>query len=144
MSGYDAKRKAEELELDLVMISPQAIPPVCKIMDYGKFKFESAKREKESKRNQKIVELKEVWLSATIDENDMQTKAKSAIKFLQAGDKVRASIRLKGRQIARPEIGLKVMESFYEILKEIGTIEKAASTEGRSISMIIVPKVQKV
>lgn len=143
MSGYDAKRKAEEAELDLVLISPSGNPPVCKIMDYGKFKFESSKREKEAKRNQKVVELKEVWLSATIDTNDMATKAKSALKFLEAGDKVRASIRLKGRQMARPEIAMKVMADFYEIVKEVANIEKPANLEGRSISLIVGPKVQK-
>lgn len=139
----DAKTMAYDADLDLVLISPQAVPPVAKIMDYGKFKYESIKKAKDAKKNQKVVELKEVWLSATIDTNDMLTKAKSAIKFLEAGDRVRASIRLKGRQMARPEIAMKVMEDFYEIVKEIGTIEKKPSQEGRSISMIVVPIAKK-
>lgn len=139
----DAKQMAYDADLDLVLISPQAVPPVAKIMDYGKFRYESIKKAKEQKKNQKVVELKEVWLSATIDTNDMLTKAKSAIKFLSEGDRVRASIRLKGRQMARPEIAVKVMEDFYELVKEDGTIEKKPSQEGRSISMIVVPIVKK-
>ncbi len=138
-----AKEMAYDKDLDIVLISPQANPPVAKIMDYGKFKFEQVKKSKEAKKNQKVVELKEVWLSATIDTNDMLTKAKSAIKFLEAGDRVRASIRLKGRQMARPEIAVKVMEDFFEIVKEYATIEKKPNQEGRSISMIVVPIVKK-
>lgn len=129
--------------MDLVLISPQATPPVAKVMDYGKFRYEQIKKAKEAKKTQKIVELKEVWLSATIDTNDMMTKAKSAIKFLQDGDRVRASIRLKGRQMARPEIGIKVMEDFFEIVKEYGNMEKKPNLEGRSISMIVVPLAKK-
>ncbi len=138
-----AKEMAYDKDLDIVLISPQANPPVAKIMDYGKFKFEQGKKSKEAKKNQKVVELKEVWLSATIDTNDMMTKAKSAMKFLEAGDRVRASIRLKGRQMARPEIAVKVMEDFYEIVKDLGTIEKKPNQEGRSISMIVVPIAKK-
>ena len=127
----------------MVLISPQAVPPVAKIMDYGKFKYEQIKKAKEAKKNQKVVELKEVWLSATIDTNDLLTKAKSAIKFLESGDRVRASIRLKGRQMAHPEVGFKVMEDFFEIVKEYGNIEKKSSLEGRSISMVVVPIAKK-
>ncbi|MDE6967905.1 MAG: translation initiation factor IF-3, partial [Clostridia bacterium] len=121
-----AKEMAYNANLDLVLISPAANPPVAKIMDYGRFKYEQDKKIKEQKKAQKekIVELKEIWLSATIDTNDMNTKANNAIKFLKAGDKVRASIRLKGRQMARPEIGVKVMEEFFELVKEFGVMEK--------------------
>ena len=143
MPTLQAKELAYDKDLDIVLISPQAAPPVAKIMDYGKFKFEQVKKSKEAKKHQKIVELKEVWLSATIDTNDMMTKAKSAIKFLEDGDRVRASIRLKGRQMARPEIAVKVMEDFFEIVKEYSTIEKKPNQEGRSISMIVVPIVKK-
>lgn len=143
VSSNQAKQIAYDANLDLVLISPQATPPVAKIMDYGKFRYEQIKKLKEAKKNQKVVELKEVWLSATIDTNDMLTKAKSAIKFLQAGDRVRASIRLKGRQMARPEIGVKVMQDFFELVKEYGTMEKQPNLEGRSISMIVVPIAKK-
>lgn len=139
MSSSDALNLAYNKNLDLVKISPQATPPVCKIMDYGKFRYEASKKSKENKKNQKIVELKEVWLSATIDVGDLQTKAKSANKFLEKGNKVRASIRLKGRQNIRPEMGVKVMEEFFELCKDYGVIEKAASQEGRTISMILAP-----
>lgn len=138
-----AKEIAYSANLDLVLISPQAVPPVAKVMDYGKFRYEQIKKQKEAKKNQKVVELKEVWLSATIDTNDMLTKAKNAIKFLQAGDRVRASIRLKGRQMARPETGIKVMQDFFELVKEYGTMEKQPNLEGRSISMIVVPIAKK-
>lgn len=139
----EAKKLAFENELDLVLISPQAAPPVAKILDYGKYKYEMIKKEKEAKKNQKIVELKEVWLSTTIDTNDMATKAKNAIKFLNEEDRVKVSIKLRGRQIARPEIGVKVMEEFYEMVKEHGSMEKRPNFEGRSISMIIVPIAKK-
>lgn len=139
MSSRDALGIAMEKELDLVMISPQAKPPVCKIMDYGKFKYEMIKKAKEAKKNQKVVEMKEIWLSATIDTNDLLTKAKQAEKFLKGGDRVRVSIRLKGRQMARPEIGIKVMEEFIEVLKETATVDKKPSLEGSSIAMILNP-----
>lgn len=106
---------AAESDLDLVKISPTAVPPVCKIMNYGKFKFESAKKEKEAKKNQKIVELKEIWLSMTIDSNDLSVKAKHARKFLEAGNKVKVSIRMRGRQNAHSAIGIEVMKKFFEI-----------------------------
>ncbi len=140
-----AKEMAYNANLDLVLISPAANPPVAKIMDYGRFKYEQDKKIKEQKKAQKekIVELKEIWLSATIDTNDMNTKANNAIKFLKAGDKVRASIRLKGRQMARPEIGVKVMEEFFELVKEFGVMEKQPNLDGRSISMIVASNIKK-
>lgn len=143
MPTNQAKELAYDKDLDIVLISPQAVPPVAKIMDYGKFRYEQIKKSKEAKKNQKVVELKEVWLSATIDTNDMLTKAKSAMKFLDNGDRVRASIRLKGRQMARPEIAVKVMEEFFEVIKEHGNIEKAPNLEGRRVSMIVVPITKK-
>ena len=124
MSPREAMRLAEEADLDLVKISPNAVPPVCKIMDYGKFKFEQAKKEKENRRNQKVVEIKEVQLSMTIDVGDLNVKAKQATKFLGEGNKVKVSIRLRGRQMAHANLGRDVMNNFFEGLKEIAVIEK--------------------
>ena len=130
---------AESKNFDLVKISPTAVPPVCKIMDYGKYKFEKAKKEKEARKNQKTVELKEVWLSMTIEDNDLNTKAKQAKKFLTDGDKVKVSIRMRGRQQAHPELGLDVMNRFFEVLKDVCIIERRPLKEGRSILMILTP-----
>ena len=143
MSPREALRLAEEENLDLVKISPQAVPPVCKIMDYGKFKFEQAKKEKENRRNQKIVELKEVQLSMTIDVGDLNVKAKQARKFLEAGNKVKVSIRLRGRQMAHSSIAKDVMTGFYESLKDVAAIEKPMNMEGRNIIMILAPAAKK-
>ena len=140
MSPREAMRLAEEADLDLVKISPNAVPPVCKIMDYGKFKFEQAKKEKENRRNQKVVEIKEVQLSMTIDVGDLNVKAKQATKFLGEGNKVKVSIRLRGRQMAHANLGRDVMNNFFEGLKEIAVIEKSINMEGRNIIMILAPK----
>ena len=140
MSPREAMRLAEEADLDLVKISPNAVPPVCKIMDYGKFKFEQAKKEKENRRNQKVVEIKEVQLSMTIDVGDLNVKAKQATKFLGEGNKVKVSIRLRGRQMAHANLGRYVMNNFFECLKEIAVIEKPINMEGRNIIMILAPK----
>lgn len=134
-----AMNLAESNNFDLVKISPNAKPPVCKIMDYGKYKFENAKKEKEARKKQKIVELKEVWLSMTIETNDLNVKAKQARKFLLAGDKVKVSIKMRGRQQAHPELGLNVMVKFYEILNDICQMERRPLKEGRSILMILAP-----
>jgi len=139
MSSLEAYRLAQSRELDLVKISPQAIPPVCKILDYGKFKYELGKKEKEARKNQKIVLLKEIWLSAVIDTHDLETKARMAVKFIDDGDKVRLSIRMKGRQMAHPEVSMKVMDDFFELVKEVAVREKAPLREGRTIAMIIAP-----
>ena len=139
VSAHEALKIAEESELDLVKISPNATPPVCKIMNYGKYLFELNKKAKEAKKNQKVVETKEVWLSMTIDVGDLNVKAKQAQKFLSAGNKVKVSIRMRGRQMAHSELGLEVMKKFYEIVKEFGTIEKQPLTEGRNIWMMLVP-----
>ncbi len=131
---------AEQAGLDLVKIVPTAKPPVCKLMDYDKYRYEQAKREREIRRNQKVVSIKEVQLSATIAENDVQTKAKAAIRFLQGGDKVKVSIRFRGRQITHQEIGLAVMQDFVERVKDVAVVERKPLVEGRHMIMILAPK----
>ena len=140
MSARDANSLADKKNLDLVKISPQAKPPVCKIMDYGKYKFEQAKRDKEAKKNQRVSELKEVWLSMTIEKHDLETKAKHAYKFLAAGDKVKVLIRMRGRQQTHANLGINVMEDFYKVVEDVSIKDKKPSTEGRSIVMILSPK----
>lgn len=135
-----AQKLADDADLDLVNISPKASPPVCKIMDYGKYHFELAKKQKEAKKNQKVIVLKEVRLSATIDKHDMEVKAKNVLKFLGAGDKVKISIRFRGRQLAHTEQGTIVMRAFLEMLGESCLVEKNAKMEGRSMFMILAPK----
>ena len=130
-------------DLDLVCISPNAQPPVCKIMDYGKFRFEQAKREKDAKKNQKVVEVKEIRLGLSIDVHDFETKGKQAIKFLNAGNKVKVSIRFRGRELGHPEIGLDNMNRFAEFCKDYSTVEKAAKMEGRNMLMFLAPKSSK-
>lgn len=139
MSSRQALELAEERALDLVKISPNANPPVCKIMDYHKYIFELAKKEKEAKKNQKAVEIKEVWLSMTIDVGDLNVKAKQAYKFLTGGNKVKVSIRMRGRQNAHANLGVEVMNRFFELVKEVGVMEKRPLTEGRSIWMMLAP-----
>ena len=139
MSSKEALKIAEEAELDLVKISPNANPPVCKIMNYGKYVFELAKKAKEAKKNQKITEIKEIWLSMTIDVGDLQVKAKQTQKFLQSGNKVKVSIRMRGRQMAHQEIGVDVMKRFFDMVKDFGQIEKQPLTEGRNIWMMLAP-----
>ncbi len=139
MSSREALRLAEDEDLDLVKISPNAVPPVCKIMDYGKFKFEQAKKEKENRRNQKIVELKEVQLSMTIDVGDLAVKAKHATRFLEQGNKVKVTIRLRGRQMAHANLAKDVIMNFYEGLKELAVIEKPLNMEGRNLILILAP-----
>ena len=139
MPAFQALRLAEDADLDLVKISPNAVPPVCKIMDYSKFKYEQAKKDKENRRNQTIVELKEIRLSMTIDVGDLNVKARQAQKFLSGGNKVKVSIRMRGRQMAHQELGIDVMKRFYDIVKDCGTIEKQPLTEGRNIWMMLAP-----
>lgn len=139
VSAREALAVAEESGLDLVKISPTANPPVCKIMNYGKYQFELSKKAKEAKKNQKVTEIKEIWLSMTIDVGDLQVKAKQAQKFLASGNKVKVSIRMRGRQMAHQDIGVDVMKRFYELVKENGTIEKHPLTEGRNIWMMLAP-----
>jgi len=139
MSASAALQIAEQADLDLVKISPNAVPPVCKIMDYGKFKFETLKRQKEAKKNQKTVEMKEMWLSMTIDVGDLNVKAKQTLKFLADGNKVKVSIRMRGRQNAHADLGVDVMNRFAEILGCNAVIEKKPLTENRNIIMIVAP-----
>ena len=139
MSSREALSIAEEAGLDLVKISPNAVPPVCKIMNYGKYVFELSKKAKEAKKNQKTTEIKEIWLSMTIDVGDLQVKAKQTQKFLSSGNKVKVSIRMRGRQMAHQEIGVDVMKRFFEMVKEQGAIEKQPLTEGRNIWMMLAP-----
>ncbi len=131
---------ADAAQLDLVKIVPNAQPPVCKLMDYDKYRFEQSKKEREIRKNQKVVVLKEVQLSATIEENDVLTKAKNAIRFLSEGDKVKVSIRFRGRQITHTEVGMKVMQDFIERIKDVGIVERRPLLEGRHMIMILVPK----
>jgi translation initiation factor IF-3 len=139
----DAQKMADDRELDLVKISPTSNPPVCKLMDYGKYRFEMSKREKEQRKNQKIIELKETRLSATIDVRDMEIKAKQTVKFLADGDKVKVSIRFRGRQITHGEIGMDVMVRFFEMLGDSAIKEREPKMEGRSLFMILAPKAEK-
>jgi len=139
MSPHEALKIADQKNLDLVKVSPTANPPVCKIMDYGKYRFEATKKEKESRKNQKVSELKEIWLSMTIDKHDLETKARQAAKFIKNGDKVKVSIRMRGRQQAYSDLGVEVMEKFFDLLKDVAVIEKNAYKEGRSIIMMLAP-----
>ena len=140
---HAAQKMADERELDLVKIAPNSDPPVCKFMDYGKYRFEMSKREKEQRKNQKIIELKEIRLSSTIDLRDMEIKAKQCVKFLGEGDKVKVSIRFRGRQITHNEIGAEVMNRFFEMVTESAIKEKMPKMEGRSMFMILAPKGEK-
>ena len=139
MSSKAAQALANEKGLDLVKIAPQAKPPVCKIMDYGKYKFEMAKREKENRKNQKVVNIKEVQLSPSIDTNDFNTKCRNAMKFLSKGDKVKVIVRFRGREVSHSDIGYTLLNSFAEQAKEAGTVEKPAKLEGRNMTMFLAP-----
>ena len=139
MSGKEAWNIASEKGLDLVKISPNAQPPVCKIMDYGKYKFELAKREKENRKNQKVVNTKEVQLSPSIDPNDFNTKCNQAIRFLKNGDKVKVSVRFRGREISHSEMGETLLLRIAENVKEYGNMDKAPKLEGRNMVMFLVP-----
>ena len=139
MSGKEAYDMAFDKGLDLVKISPNAEPPVCKIMDYGKYKFELAKREKENRKNQKIVNTKEVQLSPSIDTNDFNTKCNHAVRFLKNGDKVKVAVRFRGREISHSEIGEALLLKFAETVKDFGSMDKAPKLEGRNMIMFLVP-----
>ena len=139
MSASQALAIADEAGLDLVKISPNAVPPVCKIMNYGKFKFEQAKKEKENRKNQKVVEIKEIYLSMTIDVGDLNVKAKKTVEMLGDGNKVKVSIRMRGRQMAHASMGLDVMQRFFEMLGGKAVMEKEPKTEGRNITMVLAP-----
>lgn len=140
MSIAAAMQIAIERDLDLVKIAPGSNPPVCKIMDYGKYRFEQSKREKEARKNQKTIDIKEIRLSLNIDVNDFNTKVKQAIKFLEGGDKVKVSIRFRGREMAHPELGTAIMQRFTDSVAEYGSVEKQPKLEGRSMTMFVSAK----
>ena len=143
MSSADALALAEEKELDLVKIAPNAVPPVCKIMDYGKFRFEQLKKEKEAKKNQHVVEVKEIRMSPSIDTNDLNTKVKNAMKFLKDGNRVKVTVRFRGREMAHTSLGEVLLKQFGESCAEVATVEKGAKLEGRNMSMFLSPKNSK-
>lgn len=143
MSSVKALKLAEERGLDLVKIAPKANPPVCKIIDYGKFRFEQAKREKEAKKNQRVTEVKEIRLSLNIDTHDLNTKLTHAKKFIKAGNKIKVSIRFRGREMGHPEIGYNIMQKFSDELVEVAIVEKPAKLEGRNMLMFLAPKPEK-
>ena len=143
MSLRQALEIAEQKNLDLVKIAPQANPPVCKIIDYGKYRFEQAKREKEARKNQRVVEIKEVRLSLNIDTHDFETKKNHALRFISEGNKVKASIRFRGREMGHPELGLEIMRRFADAMSEVANVEKPAKLEGRTMLMFLAPKPAK-
>lgn len=139
VSSNQANDKAREYHLDLVKIAPNAKPPVCKIMDYGKYRYEQAKQEKEQRKKQKVIQVKEIRLSVNIDDNDARTKARHAIKFLENGDRLKVSLRYRGRQMSRRELGFEVIERFSEMIKDYGELEKRPNLEGRSLNAFYSP-----
>ena len=143
VSAQEALAQAEEQELDLVKISPNAVPPVCKLMNYGKYKFEQSKREKEARKNQHVVEIKEIRMSPGIDVGDFNTKLKNAQKFLADGNRVKVSVRFRGREMAHTDIGRDLLNKFAEQCAETATLEKAAKMEGRNMSIFLSPKAGK-
>ena len=140
MSAKDAMKLAREANLDLVKIAPTAKPPVCKIMDYGKYRYEMARREKEAKKKQKVIEVKEVRLSPNIDTNDLNTKMNNARKFIQKGNKVKVTLRFRGREMAHMSNSKHILDDFAEKLSDVAVVEKAAKLEGRSMSMVLAEK----
>ena len=143
MSSAEAQKIADEQDLDLVMISPNAKPPVCKIMDYGKFRFDQLKKEKEAKKNQRVVEIKEIRMSPGIDVGDFNTKLKNAHKFIADGNRVKVSVRFRGREMAHTEIGKALLDQFAEQSAEVATLDKGAKLEGRMMSIFLSPKTGK-
>ncbi len=143
MSRYEALNKARDLELDLLCVAPNAKPPVCKILNYGKFRFQKQKKAKEAKRNQKIIEIKEIQLSPKIGEHDILTKVKAANRFLEDGNKVKVGVKFKGRELSHPEIGQEVLNKFLEYVKENSTIEKQPVLDGKWLTCILASKVKK-
>lgn len=139
LSSREALAMAAEKDLDLVKIAPAATPPVCKIMDYGKYRFEQQKKEKEARKNQKVVETKEIRLSLNIDTNDFNTKVGHAKRFLQEGNKVKVSIRFRGREMAHTELGQEVMKRFAETMSDFAVVDKLPKLEGRSMQMFMSP-----
>ena len=140
MSASAALKLAEEANLDLVKIAPTAVPPVCRVMDYGKYRFEQAKKEKENRKNQKVVSIKEVRLSPNIDEHDFNTKVNQGIKFLKSGDKVKVSVRFRGREITHSSLGKDLLLRVQDAMSEVGVVEKGIKLEGRNMAMFVIPK----
>ena len=140
VSSKEARKIAEERKLDLVKISPNAKPPVCKVMDYGKYKYELAKKEKEARKRQKTITVKEIRLTPKIEDNDLRTKAKRANGFLEDGDKVKVSVRFRGRELVNPDSGRDVLNKFAELTSENGVIDKKPKLEGRNMVMFLVSK----
>ena len=140
VSSREAQKIADERKLDLVKIAPTAKPPVCRIMDYGKYKFDQAKKEKEARKKQKTVDVKELRLSPSIDTHDVQVKVKKANEFLKDGDKVKISIRIRGREIGHSKVGMQIMEDFAKATEEFGTVDKQPKMEGKSLVMFLAPK----
>ena len=140
MSAAEALKIAMERELDLVKIAPGSNPPVCRIMDYGKYRFEQAKKEKEAKKNQRVIEIKEIRMSPGIDTNDFNTKLKNGQKFLSDGDRVKVSVRFRGREMAHTDIGAQLLKDFAEKCADIANMDKAPKLEGRNMSMFLSPK----
>ncbi len=140
MPTSEALRMAREAELDLVKIAPNAKPPVCKIIDYGKFRYEQSRKEKEAKKKQKTIEIKEVRLSPNIDDNDLNTKVNAARKFIQKGDKVKVTLRFRGREMAHVQSSKKILDVFAEKVADIAVIDKPPKMEGRSMTMFLVEK----
>ncbi len=140
VSSKEAQKLADERKLDLVKISPNAKPPVCKIMDYGKYRFDMAKKEKEAKKKQKVIDTKELRLSPNIDTHDVQVKVKKAIEFLKGGDKVKVSIRFRGREIGHSKTAVAILEDFAAQISEVGIVDKAPKMEAKSLVMFLAPK----
>lgn len=143
MSSDEALKRAEEEGFDLVMIAPTATPPVCRIMDFGKYRFEQAKREKMNRKNQKVVETKEIWLSPGIGDHDIDFKVKNALSFIADGDKVKVTVRFRGREMAHTDLGTELLKVFADKCKDVAVVEKPAKLEGRRMSMFIAPKPNK-
>ena len=143
VSAAQANAMAEEQGMDLVKISPQAVPPVCKLMNYGKFRFEQSKREKEARKNQHVVEIKEIRMSPSIDIGDFNTKLKNAQKFIADGNRVKVSVRFRGREMAHTDLGKALLDRFAEQCAEVATLDKPAKLEGRNMSMFLSPKAGK-
>lgn len=141
-TSTDAQKRADEEGLDLVLLSPNANPPVCRIMDYSKYKYDQIKKQKEARKNAKTVSVKEVRLSPTIDTHDLETKARNAIKFINNKDKVKISIRFRGREMAHKDLGKDVLEKFFNLVKDVAQIASKPKMEGRSLVMFIEPKTE--
>ena len=140
MSAREAYRLAQEAELDLVKIAPTAKPPVCKIIDYGKYKYEQTRKEKEAKKKQKVIDVKEIRLSPNIDTNDLNTKVNAARKFLSKGDKVKVTLRFRGREMAHVQQSKHILDDFAKMLEDVAVVEKAAKLEGRNMSMVLTER----